>query len=205
MLQTFKESFLAEDYTKNLPDNLFDKAPVIIDFGANVGYFSLYMLMKYPAAKVFAYEPMPNNFELLKRNKAHNTELSFNIFNLAGYGNKTEIELLYDKSDTFTTSASVFENKIGNDKVMVKTTTIEELMQVNDLDKIDLIKLDCEGSEYSIVYNIPDHLFPHIKSFVLETHKGKKINETQAGMCDFLKNKGYKIVFDNSDMIWAWH
>jgi hypothetical protein len=40
----------------------------IIDVGGNVGLFSLYMKMNYPESEIFAFEPVPSTFELLKLN-----------------------------------------------------------------------------------------------------------------------------------------
>jgi FkbM family methyltransferase len=42
--------------------------PFIIDAGANIGFFTLYMKQKYPASKILAFEPAPQLFELLCRN-----------------------------------------------------------------------------------------------------------------------------------------
>lgn len=44
--------------------------PVIIDVGANIGIFVRYALSQHPGARVFAFEPAPQVFELLSRNTA---------------------------------------------------------------------------------------------------------------------------------------
>ena len=50
------------------PDSLPQPPPeLIIDAGAHVGFFSLLARAKYPSAEIHAFEPLPRNFELLRR------------------------------------------------------------------------------------------------------------------------------------------
>ncbi|GAM40553.1 hypothetical protein TCE0_039r12991 [Talaromyces pinophilus] len=75
----YKEIF--EDHCYDIP-NLHTRpsdasepssGPFIIDAGANIGLFTLYMKQKYPASKILAFEPAPQLFELLCRNLALNS------------------------------------------------------------------------------------------------------------------------------------
>ena len=72
----YKEIF--EDHCYDIP-NLVPRpsdasepssGPFIIDAGANIGLFTLYMKQKYPASKILAFEPAPQLFDLLCRNLA---------------------------------------------------------------------------------------------------------------------------------------
>lgn len=70
----YKEIF--EDHCYDIPNLLHppsdasksSSGPFIIDAGANIGLFTLYMKQKYPASKILAFEPAPQLFELLCRN-----------------------------------------------------------------------------------------------------------------------------------------
>lgn len=44
---------------------------VIFDIGANIGITAIWLADKFPGAKIFCFEPMPENFELLKANTSH--------------------------------------------------------------------------------------------------------------------------------------
>lgn len=67
----YKEIF--EDHCYDIP-NLFpaprseSSGPFIIDAGANIGLFTLYMKQKYPTSKILAFEPAPQLYRLLCRN-----------------------------------------------------------------------------------------------------------------------------------------
>lgn len=60
----YKESFEEKCYdVAPLPEN-----PDVIDAGANIGLYPVYVKRKYPSAKVLAFEPAPITFQMLQRN-----------------------------------------------------------------------------------------------------------------------------------------
>jgi len=67
LYQVFKEIFMEDFYEADklmakLPEN-----PVIIDVGANAGFFNVLLFSKLKRARVFAYEPLPSNIKLFKK------------------------------------------------------------------------------------------------------------------------------------------
>jgi FkbM family methyltransferase len=203
MVQTYKECFFDEIYYKGLPKNYLKNQPTIVDVGANVGYFSLFTLTRFPKAKVISFEPMPMNFELLSKYSNENPALDFNPVNKAVSGEKGHITLQYDANDSFTTSASVFDNSIGSDTLKVETTTLEDVFNNYNLSNIDLLKLDCEGSEYSILYNSNEETLKKVKALSIETHHGKAENENKDSLLSFLQQKGFATKSEK-DIVWAW-
>lgn len=203
MLHTYKECFFDEVYTNGFPENTINNAPVVIDIGANVGYFSLFILNKFPQAKVFSFEPMPVNFKLLNKYKNENPSLDFNIFNKAVSNTNETIVLAYNADDSFTTSATIFDNSGQSDTAEVSAITLASIIEENKLDKIDLLKLDCEGSEYKILYQCPDNQFKRISAICLETHKGENENENTGSLVQFLQERGFCTRVEG-DIIWGW-
>lgn len=204
LMHTYKEVFFDQAYIKNLPNNDFLKGePTIIDIGANVGYFSLFALTKNLKAKVYSYEPMPNNFELLSKYKRENPKCNFNPFNLAVGSTVGSITLNYNASDSFTTSASILSLEGENDQIVVKTTTLSEIVKENKLTQIDFLKLDCEGSEYDILYNSDKSILALIKTMAIETHVGTKPDHNMASLIDFLRKNNFDLITEG-DIIWAW-
>jgi predicted O-methyltransferase YrrM len=56
------------------------KPKVILDIGANIGITSLYYANKYPEAKIYSFEPVPVNYELLEKNlKEYENVKTFNV------------------------------------------------------------------------------------------------------------------------------
>ncbi|HYG17180.1 MAG TPA: FkbM family methyltransferase [Bacteroidia bacterium] len=202
LVQTYKESFLDEVYYKGLPGNLMGNTPVIIDIGANVGYFSLFSLMRFPKAKLLAFEPMPMNFRLLEKYCREHKEYDFTPVNKAVSGEKGHITLQYDASDSFTTSATIFDTSHGSDTLQVETTTLANIIATYNLDRINLLKLDCEGSEYSILYGADDDVWAKIKALSIETHKGSGEKQNTEDLVVYLRQKGYTTKSEG-DIVWA--
>ena len=68
LMHTFKECFFESRYFFFVPKECIDKEnPVIVDVGANVGYFSLFVLNELRSPRVYSYEPIGRNFSLMKR------------------------------------------------------------------------------------------------------------------------------------------
>lgn len=208
LAHTYKECFFDETYTKGLPKRLIkelvaNKPLTVIDIGANVGYFSLFMLSDFSGSKVYAFEPILMNFKLLQQYKEENKNLAFTVVNQAVGGQQGKIVLNYDAGDQFTTSATIFDNKTEPDQVEVQCTTLEAIIEKNKLNKIDFLKLDCEGSEYDIVYGASSKVLDKVSVIAIETHKGKKENENMSSLANYLEQHKFEI-HTSGDIIWGW-
>jgi FkbM family methyltransferase len=58
----------------------------------------------------------------------------------------------------------------GRHEVTCKLTTISEVIKTYNLDRIDLMKIDCEGAEWDTLIGIGDENWSKIKAFVIEVH-----------------------------------
>lgn len=203
LLHTYKESFFDESYTKGFTHPLkLKENPIVVDVGANVGYFTLFMLSCYPKAKLYSYEPMPMNFKLLSKYRDENSSLDMNIFNMAVSAEVKTLTLHYDASDSFTTAATLYAKDDQPDKIEVPTTTLEEIMTNNNLDKIDFLKLDCEGSEYEILYDATTTILDRVNVIALETHVSDQSKHNTNDLNQFLKSRGF-VTKVWHDLIWA--
>ncbi len=146
---------------------------------------------------------MPGNFKLLNKYKNENPSLDFNIFNKAVSNTNETIVLAYNADDSFTTSATIFNNSGQSDTAEVSAITLASIIEENKLDKIDLLKLDCEGSEYKILYQCPSNQFKRISAICLETHKGENENENTRSLAQFLQERGFCTKVEG-DIIWGW-
>ncbi len=64
----YEEIFNKEIYLKSGIE--INNKSVILDVGANIGFFSLWVQNKFPGATIFAFEPIPDTFKVLKLNMA---------------------------------------------------------------------------------------------------------------------------------------
>ena len=114
-------------------------APVILDIGANVGSFAAWALKRWPGAHVHCYEPLPDNFALLKRNLGQFEGRSVSLHNFA-VGDPSLTRLYLGRNNCG--EASFYD--IGEQT----TDTVEvETRAPSALPKAHIVKIDTEGSE----------------------------------------------------------
>ena len=204
LLHTFKEIFMEEGYLAGL-EKKPSPHPVILDIGANAGYFSLFAVSKYDGASVFAYEPIPSNYKQLLRNADLNGSRRISCFPLAVAGHCGEISLVFDNTDSFTTSATVLSSNSGaNDSIRVECVDLKKIFDDNRIEKCDLLKLDCEGAEYDILYSCPEEYLKRIDQIAMEVHRGEKENMNMDALASFLSSRGFFTRRCGVGMLWAW-
>ena len=151
---SFKETG-EEKFIKKISDDLF----FCIDIGANIGKYTE-LLLKETAAKVVAFEPLPDAYLDLKKIELKNLD-RLKVFNQA-IGEKNEfLELNYASSKSEKASFSDHLEKLSfydfdnNKKIKMKILTLDTFIEENLDDfnqtEIDLIKIDTEGFELEVI------------------------------------------------------
>ncbi len=184
----FSEIFFGNEYFFN-EFKLPEKA-VVFDVGAHIGVFSVFVSNK--AQKIFAFEPAPENFELLKKNiELNRLESKVFAFNSAVSSRKgTQKFFLY----SFNSGGNSFFQLQGTGmkkSIEVLTITLKEVFEKHKIKECDLMKVDIEGEEFDLFYNMPEKTLKKIKRIVMECHP---FNENKPEkLVEFLKQKGFKI------------
>jgi FkbM family methyltransferase len=144
--------------------NQLDKIETVVDVGAHIGIFTNYVKKLFPNCQVMAYEPLKLNYDRLVSNTK---ELSgVKIFDAAMVSNSGEKYLYMCPNDT---TGGIID-QYGT--ILVKTLTLAHVFEY--FEHIDLLKLDCEGSELEILEYAKDHnLLKKIKNITGEYHFGK--------------------------------
>jgi len=198
----FKEIFMEGCYSRGIAVQVPDK-PVIFDIGANIGLFALFAASKFNNAEIFSYEPIPVNFTQLKQNQELNKGIEIKCFQQAVSGSAGEIELYFDSSDSFTTSASIAKDEKQGDKIKVQCITWPDIFRNNNIEHCDLLKIDCEGAEYDLLYNCPFEYLSLVTQMVVEVHEGKEEKHNMKSLEEHLKSYEFETrCLDN--MLWAW-
>jgi FkbM family methyltransferase len=119
----------------------------VLDVGANYGYYTMLAAIGVgPQGRVYAIEASPANFAFLKRNVFVNGLGSFvKIFEKAALNERKLLELFFEKG--YAGGPSLFTFRLDNprcQRVAVEAVPIDDLIPE---DKVDVIKIDVEGSE----------------------------------------------------------
>ena len=155
---------------------------VAVDIGANVGLWSRDLAIKF--ARVIAIEPVVEFQECLRRNvPMENIE----IWPIALGTEDTTIDMIITEGNTG--HSHINKDSVGSGKVEMKR--LDSL----DFDRIDYMKIDCEGYEMQILKGGENTLRTHQPIIVVEQklHTDTGITkETQYGCVDLLKSWGAK-------------
>ena len=72
--------------------------------------------------------------------------------------------------------------------------TLAQIIDQFELEKIDFLKIDCEGSEYDILYNLESSIYAKIKVISLEFHDFKEEKKSGLSLTLFLAQHRFKII-----------
>jgi FkbM family methyltransferase len=171
-VRTSEVYVLEEVYGYRMYDRIDAYVPaagwVVFDIGANVGVFSV--LEASRGAQVYAFEPNAVCFDRLKRNVASN-HLGSQVrpFNLAlgdepGFGSMHVLRG-GTTGGTVVTEPAVVESSAPS----VRVTTLDMITRDLDISRIDLLKLDVEGAEASVLRG-GRHALDSTERVILEYH-----------------------------------
>ncbi|MEV0701788.1 FkbM family methyltransferase [Saccharopolyspora sp. NPDC050389] len=178
---------------------------LVVDAGANIGLFTLFVKHHYPDASVLAVEPIPHNVEALRANIRHHNASDVTVhatglsdrpgtaefyFFPSMPGNSTAhlAEKLKDKKTVATyANPTIAEQLYRNEAVRVPTTPLSDLLPPDV--EIDLIKMDIEGSEEAALAGITDQDWKRIKQLAIEVHETRS---TLDRILETLQSRGFK-------------
>jgi FkbM family methyltransferase len=174
---------------------------IVVEIGAHKGYFT--MMAAKLAKRVIAFEPERENYTFLCANillnDMHDRVTAVNRAVSSEIGEKTFIVSTYTGA-RHTFFASDFCGP-GLPRA-VECTTLPELMKDFQIDRIDLLKLDCEGSEYDILLNCDAAVFDKIGSIALEMHESPNGQHNRSEVVDHLRRFGFSVdIYDERSMM----
>lgn len=134
----------------------------IVDLGANIGLFSVYMKNKFPDAKIVFVEPDSGNFEMA----AENLKPYPNVTGIhAGVWHKNaRLRIVNPEADKV--SFIVKEDPEGD----IEAISIPSIMEKYSMDRIDVLKIDVEGTEKILFEKANQDWLRKTKYLIVETH-----------------------------------
>lgn len=139
--------------------------PIIFDIGAHLGKITQVYRERFPDSLIYCFEPFPNSFDILSRNTAHDSRTF--CLNQAIYSNKgtkvLNVNVSSATNSLLTTDqrASIFWGEQLLDTtsyIEVPTTTIDLFCNENNIFCIDILKMDVQGGEFSVLLGAKDML-----------------------------------------------
>ncbi len=188
-----------------------ENARCVMDVGANIGIFTMAVKQKAPNATVYAFEPIQDTFQVLKRN-VHSLGCSdIYLYNVAigsqdhvervftffphMPGNSTALPALKDyqkqaMSQAFGKEMSDFLHQPETRIVQVRT--LSSVIREQGIASVDYLKIDVEGSEISVLEGIEERHWYIFKQIVVEAHSAS----LQEQVCEVLVRHGFEVYSD---------
>jgi FkbM family methyltransferase len=183
----FEEIFKARIYAPYLEGKT---DPVVIDAGGNIGAFSLYAA-KY-AKQVYTLEPSPEHCSLIRHMLDFNKITNVKLLENALYIENGKFEYYTPENNKTMWSLHQAVNDGKSKPQGVDAITFDTLFKAENIEHVDLCKIDIEGSETEVLSSEGFRLVaPKIDTIVLETHSwsGRHPNQIR----DALKNNGFSV------------
>lgn len=183
------EIFLNEEYG-TIPDD-----SIVLDLGANIGVFAIYATTSARNVQVYAYEPWPAFGALLRENVRLNQKMdAIRCFDEAVAGESGHRSLqLAETGSFFPTLIDSAPALAERNQIAAPCTTLARIMHAHDLSQIDLVKMDCEGAEYEILYATPASHLKRIRELRMEYHNLDSPEHHLDALERFLAGHGFAV------------
>lgn len=178
--------------------NSIKTGDVVVDLGANIGYYTLIAAkLVGDKGKVFAFEPEPRNFEILKKNVEINGYHNVILEQKAVSDINEKINLYLSKGIG---THSIKSNKNANmEPIQTESVRLDDYFSdLNLTDKINFIKMDIEGAEFRALngMNIILRQSKHLKIFTeFERDLIIESGTEPKDMLELLFNNGFKMLY----------
>jgi amino acid adenylation domain-containing protein/non-ribosomal peptide synthase protein (TIGR01720 family)/FkbM family methyltransferase len=213
----YREIFVDRTYLQHgivLPDGA-----VVVDAGANIGLFTLFVHQSCDRPRVFAFEPIPPTFAKLRQN-VERYGLDVELFhcglgsgpgtatfafyrNWSGmsgiHADREEDEamtrtLLHNQDRALAEHADeLLDGRFETELFSCRMTTLSEVISRHGLEGIDLLKVDVEKSELDVLAGIAESDWGRIRQIVLEAHDR---NGQLAALTGLLRDRGFEFVVE---------
>ena len=179
----------------------------VVDIGGGIGDYSLFAAAANPHGKVYAFEPFPGSFALLQENVAANRAAVIAAAGSGAANVQAFPEAIWSQAGHVKIDSSLGEPgqfisrgadtaggspTVGGTSTQVASISLAEAFARLGISQCDLMKIDCEGAEYPILFNTPEDVLRRVLRIVMEYHDSVT-DHTHRDMQEFLVSKGYSV------------
>jgi len=184
-LSSLIEIFVRKDYELD-PDFIPTDGETVFDIGANIGVYTIRQAKRMKNGRIFCFEPNPYAYSRLQKNLQANHLQNVISFDTALYSQKCRLPLNFDLNAT---GRSELNNGAGkySSTLSVQTTTMDNMVEAYNIEKIDLVKIDVEGSEFEVLKGANKGL-RNTDKIVMECHS----KELKTLIETFLEYRGFE-------------
>ena len=180
-----------------------DNPVIIFDIGACNGGIALLYNELFKKSNIYCFEPFIPSFEELKKNTARFNNIS--IFNMAFSNVSGQIDFHVNNFPPTNSILATHPDSNKNwgeglldtkEKIKVKSITLDEFIDEYGIEKIDILKLDTQGSEYQILEGASKSIeqnkisLIYLEIIIMSTYQQQKSFDE---ILLLLRNKGFTL------------
>lgn len=170
------EIFIKEEYA--CAKTLIKSAKIVFDIGGHIGLFSEWCLKLNPQVEIHYFEPFEKLVQEAKaRLQASSSQIIFNSFWVA----KISWSYNFLFNPTKTMQSSQFRSFLNPawTSASVRCENLNDYLQNQKIWSIDLMKLDIEGMEFEVLFDLQEESWEKIQALVCEVHLFSPQHEAQ--------------------------
>jgi FkbM family methyltransferase len=200
------DTFNFDMYEKEDSEMLFklvNDGDVILDIGANIGWYSNLLAKKLPNAVIYSFEPIPETFSQLEKNTLLNESHNVRINNVALSSKKEKISFYYSPTVTGASSMVNITENSNAVKLECLTSTIDDFVLENNIKKLNFIKCDVEGGEFLVFKGGKETLLKHRPIVFTEMLRkwSAKFGYHPNDIINYFKDLNYSCFFSNEGVL----
>lgn len=196
---SIKETFLDRFYERF--STSIGNGWTVMDIGGGIGDFTVFVATQNEKSIVYAFEPTPNSFRLLQENLLLNQIENAQVFPQAIWSRNSEIviDTTIGQPGQFTSKAIETKSDLHEGHMLVPSLTLEQAFEVTGIALCNLLKIDCEGAEYEILFHTPIAVLERIERIIMEYHDN--VTEyTHRDLVAFLRDRGFAVKTYSNDV-----
>jgi FkbM family methyltransferase len=169
--------------------NSMSRLRTVVDLGANVGYFSAYVLSRFQSVNVIAVEPDPQNAEVCRSNLKPYGERAV-VREGAAWFERGRLVLSRGTFRDGREWASAVRNAEAGETCDIEAWDMPTLLQTCNAECVDLLKIDIEGSEAAVFSFGADKWLSSVRNLCIEIHDAKCLQAVQDALAGFQYDEG---------------
>lgn len=177
----FSEICFSDCYRLALLKQRLGNIKSIVDIGANQGLFLVAARNRWPNAAIWAYEPNPHIKEVVSWNAE---ALGAHFFQEAVTRNDSRMDLTFSDSDLHTTA------QVSSTGAVTGTAFQKVVERAGG--RIDVLKIDCEGGEWSMFED--EESWRWVRGLTMEYHLWAREGSTVEDIKNILEKLGFIIL-----------
>jgi FkbM family methyltransferase len=169
---------------------------LVLDIGAQIGTASL-VLSRLHGGKILCFEPVPANCRFLQTNLEANKVANAMVVPAAVTGQDGFAKFEIDPNSSVAGRAAglmATDPRVFSQSLRVPSVTLRTALKDFPNQTIHLIKMDCEGGEYSIVDQLTPDLLPRVRHLTFEVHDLDGTRNVRV-LTEKLKSLGFRILY----------